>query len=56
MLQKIKLKGAQMGEAQSRYDALEIENRKLIDDLREAERIVCLEKERVFGLERSLVE
>lgn len=35
---------------QSKYDTLELENRKLVDDLREAERMVTLEKERLFGL------
>lgn len=53
-IQKIRVKGSQLHEAQLRYDILQNENVNLLNSLREAERLLAAEKERFFGVDRTL--
>ena len=42
ILQKIKLRGAQINEMQLKYDSILVENEKITTSLREAERMLAL--------------
>lgn len=54
MLQKIRVKGSQINEAQTKFDFLTNENINLINNLRESERVLGIVKEKFFGIEKSL--
>ena len=53
-IQKIRVKGSQLHEAQLRYDVLQNEATNGINTLREAERALASQKELFLGVERSL--
>lgn len=55
-LQKIRLRGVHIHEAQVRLDGLEKEGVQLTNQLREGERLIGLEKERAMGVEVGLNE
>lgn len=50
----MKLRGAQIHELQLKYDSLMNENMATTNQLRESERMLALEKEKIFGVEKSL--
>jgi hypothetical protein len=49
-LNKIKIKGNKFNELSIKYDSLTNENAMILNNLRENERVLGLEKERLFGL------
>jgi hypothetical protein len=53
-IQKIRVKGSQLHEAQLRLDSLAAENGSLINGLREAERLLSVQKESFFGIDKNL--
>ena len=56
VMEKIKLRAAQIKKAQVKMDSLTSENSMVLSQLKETERIVTLEKERLFGQEKFLNE
>ena len=50
MLQKIKLRNAQIHELQLKHDSLLGENANIVNQMREEERVLALEKEKLFGM------
>lgn len=54
MLQRIRVKGSQIHEAQTKYDFLSNEHVNLINNLHEAERVFGIVKETFFGVDKSL--
>lgn len=53
-VQKIRVKGSQLHEAQLKLDILSAENNNLLNSLREAERLLSVQKEQFFGVDKNL--
>lgn len=54
MVQKIRVKGSQLHEAQLKFDFLSKENVNLINNIHEAERLLGITKEKFFGMDQGL--
>ncbi len=53
-VQKIRVKGSQLHEAQLKFDILAAENNNLLNNLRESERLLSVQKEQFFGVDKNL--